>query len=79
MKDIKPKKVRSHQIKTKKGIKTLKVAWYLNYLLVDIKSWNMARGPKKHLKRIAAPKSWMLDKLGGIYTTRPSQGPHKLR
>ncbi|KAM3135872.1 hypothetical protein pb186bvf_012001 [Paramecium bursaria] len=38
-----------------------------------------ARGPKKHLKRIAAPKSWMLSKLGGIYTVRPSQGPHKLR
>src|ERR1700733_14520530 len=39
----------------------------------------MARGPKKHLKRINAPKAWMLDKLGGIFTTRPSQGPHKLR
>ena len=39
----------------------------------------MARGPKKHLKRIAAPKSWMLSKLGGIWATRPSQGPHKLR
>lgn len=39
----------------------------------------MARGPKKHLKKIAAPKAWMLEKLGGIFTTRPSQGPHKLR
>lgn len=39
----------------------------------------MARGPKKHLKRISAPKSWLLDKMGGIFTTRPSQGPHKLR
>jgi small subunit ribosomal protein S4e len=39
----------------------------------------MARGPKKHLKRIAAPKSWMLGKMGGIFATRPSQGPHKLR
>ena len=39
----------------------------------------MARGPKKHLKRIAAPKSWLMDKLGGVYTVRPSQGPHKLR
>jgi small subunit ribosomal protein S4e len=39
----------------------------------------MARGPKKHLKKIAAPKSWMLEKLGGLFTTRPSQGPHKLR
>eukprot|EP01015_Nassula_variabilis_P035643 TRINITY_DN8_c0_g1_i4.p1 TRINITY_DN8_c0_g1~~TRINITY_DN8_c0_g1_i4.p1 ORF type:complete len:289 (+),score=80.12 TRINITY_DN8_c0_g1_i4:78-944(+) len=40
---------------------------------------NMARGPKKHLKRIAAPKSWMLSKVGGVYATRSSQGPHKLR
>ncbi|KAL4506814.1 hypothetical protein ABPG72_001235 [Tetrahymena utriculariae] len=39
----------------------------------------MVRGPKKHLKRINAPKSWMLNKLGGIWATRPSQGPHKLR
>jgi len=39
----------------------------------------MARGPKKHLKRIAAPKSWMLDKTGGNLAVRPSQGPHKLR
>jgi len=39
----------------------------------------MARGPKKHQKRIATPKSWMLGKLGGIYAKRPSQGPHKLR
>jgi small subunit ribosomal protein S4e len=39
----------------------------------------MARGPKKHMKRIAAPKSWMVSKLGGIWVTRSSQGPHKLR
>jgi len=39
----------------------------------------MTRGPKKHLKRLAAPKSWMLDKLGGVYATRPKSGPHKLR
>lgn len=39
----------------------------------------MARGPKKHMKRITAPKSWLVHKLGGIYVTRPSQGPHKLR
>lgn len=38
----------------------------------------MVRGPKKHLKRLAAPKSWMLDKLGGVYTTRCMSGPHKL-
>ena len=39
----------------------------------------MTRGPKKHMKRLAAPKSWMLDKLGGVYAVRPSSGPHRLR
>lgn len=39
----------------------------------------MARGPKKHLKRVAAPKHWMLDKLTGTYAPRSSPGPHKLR
>jgi len=39
----------------------------------------MPRGPKKHLKRINAPKHWMLDKLGGVFAPRPSPGPHKLR
>jgi small subunit ribosomal protein S4e len=39
----------------------------------------MARGPKKHMKRITAPRSWMLSKLGGTYTVRPAQGPHKRR
>lgn len=39
----------------------------------------MARGPKKHLKRVNAPKNWMLSKLGGEWAPRPSQGPHKLR
>jgi len=39
----------------------------------------MPRGPKKHLKRLAAPKHWMLDKLGGIFAPKPSSGPHKLR
>ena len=37
------------------------------------------RGIYKHLKRIHAPKSWMLSKVGGIWSTKPSQGPHKLR
>jgi len=31
------------------------------------------------LKRIRAPKHWMLSKVGGIWATKPSQGPHKLR
>jgi len=39
----------------------------------------MARGPKKHLKRLNAPRSWMLNKLGGVFAPRPSPGPHKLR
>ncbi|GAB6032539.1 40S ribosomal protein S4 [Chamberlinius hualienensis] len=39
----------------------------------------MARGPKKHLKRLNAPKSWILDKLTGVFAPRPSCGPHKLR
>ena len=30
----------------------------------------MARGPKKHLKRIRAPKSWMMDKMGGVFVSR---------
>jgi small subunit ribosomal protein S4e len=39
----------------------------------------MARGPKKHLKRLAAPKHWMLTKMGGTWAPRPSTGPHKMR
>ncbi|KAJ5067855.1 40S ribosomal protein S4 [Anaeramoeba ignava] len=39
----------------------------------------MARGPKRHLKRLNAPHKWMLNKLGGRYAPRPSTGPHKLR
>ena len=39
----------------------------------------MARGPKKHFKRIRAPKSWMMDKMGGVFAVRPSEGPHRFR
>jgi len=39
----------------------------------------MARGPKKHLKRLNAPKAWLLHKMGGIFAPRTSTGPHKLR
>lgn len=39
----------------------------------------MARGPKKHFKRVRAPKSWLMDKMGGVFTVRPSAGPHRLR
>ena len=31
------------------------------------------------MKRVAAPKQWYLGKLKGVYGTRPSPGPHKLR
>ena len=34
---------------------------------------------KKHLKRVSAPSSWMLDKMSGVFAPRPSSGPHKLR
>ena len=37
------------------------------------------RGVRKHQKRLSAPKHWMLSKIGGIFATKPSQGPHKLR
>merc|ERR1712203_403851 len=30
-----------------------------------------------HLKRLAAPKAWMLAKLGGAFTIKSSSGPHK--
>jgi len=39
----------------------------------------MGRGPKKHLKRLNAPKHWMLDKLAGKWAPKPSAGPHKTR
>jgi small subunit ribosomal protein S4e len=39
----------------------------------------MARGVKKHQKRLNAPRHWMLGKLGGIWAPRPSTGPHKRR
>jgi len=39
----------------------------------------MTRGPKKHLKRLAAPNHWLLDKMSGVFAPRPSPGPHKLR
>lgn len=39
----------------------------------------MPRGPKKHLKRLNAPKHWNLGKMGGIWAPKPSPGPHKMR
>lgn len=37
------------------------------------------RGIRRHQKRLSAPKHWMLSKVGGIWATKPNQGPHKLR
>ena len=37
----------------------------------------MVPGIKKHLKRLKAPKKWMLSKLGGIWAPNPKSGPHK--
>jgi small subunit ribosomal protein S4e len=39
----------------------------------------MARGPKKHLKRMFAPSHWMLGKLNGRWAPKASSGPHKMR
>jgi hypothetical protein len=39
----------------------------------------MVRGPKKHMKRLNAPKHWMLSKMGGIFAPKPAAGPHKTR
>lgn len=37
------------------------------------------RGRRKHLKRLVAPKSWMLSKLGGVFAPKPGTGPHRSR
>lgn len=39
----------------------------------------MPRGPKKHLKRLNAPRHWNLAKMGGVWAPKPSPGPHKMR
>ena len=52
---------------------------YSNELCSFSSASHMGRGPKKHLKRLNAPKHWMLDKMSGKWAPRPSTGPHKLR
>ena len=37
------------------------------------------KGIRKHQKRLSAPRHWMLSKVGGIWATKPSTGPHRLR
>lgn len=47
-------------------------AWYLPFGFFKgppSKRSTMPRGPKKHLKRLNAPKHWMLGKLGGIFVS----------
>jgi len=39
------------------------------YLNISVRLLLQGRGPKKHLKRINAPKHWMLDKLGGVFVS----------
>lgn len=39
----------------------------------------MPRGPKKHLKRLNAPKHWNMAKMAGVWAPKPSAGPHKQR
>ncbi|KAG6769612.1 hypothetical protein POTOM_025262 [Populus tomentosa] len=52
----------------------------LHFFLLVLILWDInARGLKKHLKRLNAPKHWMLDKLGGAFAPKPSSGPHKSR
>ncbi|KAI8557122.1 hypothetical protein RHMOL_Rhmol05G0310700 [Rhododendron molle] len=49
------------------------------FYYISSKWLDLARGLKKHLKRLNAPKHWMLDKLGGAFAPKPSSGPHKSR
>lgn len=39
----------------------------------------MARGPRKHMKRLNAPGHWMLDKNLGVFAPKARAGPHKSR
>jgi hypothetical protein len=41
--------------------------WFVLIIYVANLAALQARGPRKHLKRLAAPSSWMLDKLSGTY------------
>ena len=52
---------------------------YKIILIPPLKQTNRARGPKKHLKRLNAPRHWNLGKMAGVWAPRPSTGPHKMR
>lgn len=36
------------------------------------------KGPRKHLKRLAAPANWQLPRKERTFTVRPSPGPHSM-
>lgn len=31
------------------------------------------------MKRVRAPKAWLMNKMGGVFTVKPTSGPHKAR
>lgn len=45
------------------------VVEFFALIKVELRSSVQARGPKKHLKRLNAPKHWMLDKLTGVFVS----------
>ena len=67
----------------KSGVRSQRLNFAASELLdqrhFDDDNDKMARGVKKHQKRLSAPKHWLLDKLSGAYAPKASPGPHKLR
>ncbi|EMS68941.1 40S ribosomal protein S4 [Triticum urartu] len=55
----------------------VEIGWF-DFFCVEGTTWK-ARGLKKHVKRLNAPKHWMVEKLGGAFAPKPSSGPHKAR
>jgi small subunit ribosomal protein S4e len=51
----------------------------VKHILYSNSSLQGYKGQRKIIKRVAAPKQWYLGKLRGVYSVRPSAGPHKLR
>lgn len=46
---------------------------------IFVRFFLQARGLKKHLKRLNAPKHWMLDKLGGAFVSFTCVGLNLIR
>lgn len=59
---------RRNEMPTFRKIKIIDRSLYSSYL---VNCWFIlqVRGPKKHMKRLHAPKHWMLDKLGGVFVS----------